>query len=291
MSKFNYKAFTGTEEYSYEDGVLFGKIDNIENGLILYSAEVKGNLEAAFIDACEDYLKFRATYAYSQTPRDKSWLIKDNVASLFKTCVSIPYDSAGSDVNYKLVRNDSVLNIFFQGSDSALDWINNFKFRAKPYDGMPNSWKCHGGFLQCWNIAKPFIEEVLYDTSITDIIITGYSHGAAIAALCHEFCWYNRPDIRNNIRGYGIGCPRIFAHWAVPKSLKRRWANFFVVRKDNDLVTHVPFKLLRFSHVSRPIVIGSRKDENMIKSHYPDVYIRELENYIEKNKPLERNKK
>ena len=68
----------------------------------------------------------------------------------------------------------------------------------------------------------------------------GYSHGAAIATLVHEYIFYNRPDLRENLWGYGFGCPRCFWGFLPSKEVQGRWARFFPIRSIDDLVTHLP---------------------------------------------------
>ena len=87
-----------------------------------------------------------------------------------------------------------------------MDWKNNFDFPAKPYKDMEVNWSCHRGFLRVWKSIEPYLEEVINDMTISQIYIVGYSHGAAIASLCHEYVWYHRPDLRDNgLEGFGFG--------------------------------------------------------------------------------------
>lgn len=52
----NYKGFYGSVETSLEDGVLFGKIECI-NDLVNYEAETLAALRAAFEESVDDYLE------------------------------------------------------------------------------------------------------------------------------------------------------------------------------------------------------------------------------------------
>tara|TARA_R110002012_G_scaffold99170_2_gene237086 strand:- start:2795 stop:3175 length:381 start_codon:yes stop_codon:yes gene_type:complete len=51
-----YKNYKDSIEYSFADGVWFGKILEI-NDLVSYEAELKENLTLAFVEAVEDYLR------------------------------------------------------------------------------------------------------------------------------------------------------------------------------------------------------------------------------------------
>ncbi len=55
MKNLEYKGYTGTIEFSKEDGLLYGKILGIQ-GLISYEGTTGNELEADFIDAIETYI-------------------------------------------------------------------------------------------------------------------------------------------------------------------------------------------------------------------------------------------
>ena len=131
---------------------------------------------------------------------------------------------------------------------------------------MKNFWFAHRGFLRVWKSIKPYIEEEINNVYVKDIVIVGYSHGAALAVLCHEYVWFNRPDLRNHMRGVGFGCPRVFWGWK-SKHLSRRWEHFTVVRNINDIVTFVPPSWLGYSHVGNLLTIGQKKKYSLVDAH------------------------
>jgi predicted HicB family RNase H-like nuclease len=55
MKNLEYKGYTGTIEYSKEDGLLYGKVLGIR-GLISYEGNTGKELEADFIDAIDSYI-------------------------------------------------------------------------------------------------------------------------------------------------------------------------------------------------------------------------------------------
>lgn len=55
MKNLEYKGYTGSIEYSKEDGQLYGKVLGIK-GLISYEGDTGKKLEADFIDAIDTYL-------------------------------------------------------------------------------------------------------------------------------------------------------------------------------------------------------------------------------------------
>ena len=194
-----------------------------------------------------------------------------NLYNAFSECLTIPYTTVENAGDYAVKREGETLKLFFEWSDGKEDWKNNFNFPAKPYKRMEHLWFCHRGFLKVWKSIETYITPYINDPTVSKIQIVGYSHGAAIALLCYEYCIYNRPDVE--IQGVGFGCPRVF--WGrVPKSVKERFKNFKVVRNGNDIVTHVPPKIFGFRHISELVEIGQT---NLVKDHYDKNYLLHLQ--------------
>lgn len=179
--------------------------------------------------------------------------------------------------DYALLREDNTLYVFLEWSNGATDWKNNFDFPAKPYKDMGATWYCHRGFLRVWKAIEPHVRYAIMDQTVTKIVVIGYSHGAAVATLAHEYVWYNRPDLRDTLEGYGFGCPRCYWGFKIKKSLRERWANFYPIRNENDIVTHVPPALFGFRHVKDIIQINSGAD-NSVLAHYWEEYEKGLQN-------------
>lgn len=199
---------------------------------------------------------------------------------LYNRCLSLndKYEHTEIGGSYFIEEEGDTLYLFFQWSNGLTDWIFNLLFPRKkrqPYTKMDEPWRCHGGFLRVWDSIKPHIADAVADTKYKKVIIVGYSHGAPMAGLCHEYVWFNRPDLRDNLRGYGFGCPRFFGGTRTD-SLAERWKTFYVICNLNDLVTHVPPKLFGFKHVGLLIEVGKRGNYNMIDAHRPASYQHEL---------------
>ncbi len=164
------------------------------------------------------------------------------------------------------------LYIYFEDSDGALDWKNNLDFPAKAH----GNFFAHRGFLGIWESAQPLLKREISDTRYTRFVISGYSHGAALAVLCHEFAWRTRPDLRDKIEGYGFGCPRVL--WGIKTREHREiWQNFTVIRNIDDLVTHLPPAFLGYFHVGKMLEIGEWKKYTGVDAHRPESYTKELE--------------
>jgi hypothetical protein len=190
----------------------------------------------------------------------------------FGECLAAPYIHCENGGDYYVRQEGDTVKIFFEWSDGKEDWKNNFDFPIKPYKHMENLWFCHRGFLKVWKSIEPHVKPWINNPDVTKIDIVGYSHGAAIALLCYEYCIYNRPDAA--VRGVGFGCPRVF--WGfVPKEVKARFTRFTVVRNGRDIVTHVPPALFGFRHISTVLTIGKIDIKSAVKDLFYGFLIRD----------------
>lgn len=217
------------------------------------------------------------------------------LSKLFHECAyDVVYQQVGDSVNYAFVEEDDTLYIYFEGSNSISDWVRNFLFPSKPYKDMDITYRVHRGFLAAWKeVEDIIIAKICEDTDdcqykYKHIVVVGYSHGGALAGFCHECVWFWRPDLRENgLEGYGFEAPRFYAGWHVKKELKERWAKFTVIRTNNDIVTHCPPWLFRFTHVGSILKVKGdtslvhNKQPKCIKSHYPQVVYDALIKYEE----------
>lgn len=201
------------------------------------------------------------------------------LSQLFLCCLHVPYSTAGVSANYAAKREDETLYLFFEGSDGKTDWKNNLDFPAKAYRRMDKTiWFAHRGFLKVWKELEPVLAAEIADPHFRKIVIAGYSHGGALAMLCHEYVWYHRPDLRGNIYGYGFGAPRVFWGLRTPV-VNARWAGFVTIRNLNDIVTHLPPAFLGYSHVGKLLKIGKCGKYSPTQAHYPDNILAELYAY------------
>lgn len=197
-----------------------------------------------------------------------------NIAELYQKILNAKYIHLEAETaSYCTEREGNTLYIYFEWSNGKTDWKNNFDFPAQPYRSMRNKWYAHRGFLRVWKVIEPHLQAEICDLSINKIIIGGYSHGAAIALLCHEYCKFNRPDIA--IEGYGYGAPRVV--WGfVRKAVKKRFEGFTVIRNSRDIVTFAPPAIWGYRHIGNLIEIGQGKEYSPIDAHRPESYTAEL---------------
>lgn len=199
---------------------------------------------------------------------------------LFNECLRLPYRNAANAASYAYYRKQthlgSTLYLFFEESNGRDDWINNLHFFARPYNEMERPWRCHAGFLKVWKSVLPLLLPHIADPSVQGVVITGYSHGAAVALLCHEYVYYHRPDLQRALLGVGFGCPRVFYGCAAPE-VAERWDRFFVVRNGDDLVTHLPPRFSGFCHVGNLITLTPPVPLSAVDAHRPESYLLSLQ--------------
>ena len=202
--------------------------------------------------------------------------VENNLLTLFNDVLGVKYRTipkTGASFFYQI--KDDKLYIYFEHSNGTVDWRNNFDFPARAYREMENRWYVPRGFLRVWKSARDCLKEQIFDTRVKGIVIVGYSHGAALALLCHEYCVYNRPDIENNIYGYGFGCPRV-VHGYLRRRICERFKHFYVIRNCRDIVTHLPPVLFGFRHVGNILHIGKGAKYGPVKSHRQESYLEQL---------------
>lgn len=187
------------------------------------------------------------------------------VLDMFQRCVWMSNKYNHTETNkgsYFVEYKGDVLYLYLQGSNGNVDWMNNFDFWAEPYKDMSIKWKAHRGFVRVWKEIEPFVKDDIMNPKVKKINIVGYSHGAALAVLAHEYAWFNREDIRDNIFGYGFEPPRVFHGTKMPKELEHRWSQFTTFRNGLDLVTYVPPYIFGYRHVGK--IVHMNKDRSVI---------------------------
>lgn len=188
---------------------------------------------------------------------------------LFKECLSKDYHhtNEGGSFAYEFVGD--TLQIWLQHSNGVSDWLANLDFPKKPYKDMERTWWVHRGFLRVWKSVEPYLKYAIKNPKIKHIQIVGYSHGAALAVLCHEYCVFNRHDCI--IEGYGFGCPRVL-YGKYSKELLDRWNTFTVIRNYDDIVTHLPPKLFGYRDIGQVVNLTPkgyyRKKEKSLKEKF-----------------------
>lgn len=198
-----------------------------------------------------------------------------DLLQLFRRTLSVPYRETESAASYYFEQVGGELRLFFEKSNGAADWKNNLDFPAVAYREAEDRWFLHRGFLRVFRSLKEPLKAAICGNGVEKVLISGYSHGAALALLAHEYCAFHRPDLAGAIRGFGFGCPRVV--WGpLPARVKARFAHFTVVRNCRDLITHLPPALLFYRHVGAVLHVGRGEAWGPIDSHRPECYERAL---------------
>ena len=196
------------------------------------------------------------------------------LSMLFAQCLHAPYRQAAESASYYLERKGAILYIYLQDSEGREDWKNNLDFPARSYHG--GTWMAHRGFVKVWRAVEPYVSDAIADPKLQSIVTVGYSHGGALAVLCHEYVNFHRPDLQQRITGYGFGAPRVIWGARSPE-VRARWENFTVVRNLDDLVTHLPPKALGYTHVGKLLEIGAAGRYSHVDAHRSENILRELQ--------------
>lgn len=198
------------------------------------------------------------------------------LSALFQGCLDAPYVHLAESADCCFERQGETLYIYLQDSDGYEDWKNNLDFPARPYRRMGQThWYAHRGFVKVWRAVEPYIASAVMDESVRRVVTVGYSHGGALAVLCHEYIWFHRPDLRAHIEGYGFGAPRVI--WGVyGQEVMARWERFTVVRNIDDIVTHLPPRVLGYFHVGQLLAIGEKGRYSRIDAHRAENILAEL---------------
>ena len=194
---------------------------------------------------------------------------------LFQTCLYVKYEQTGSEVNYAFVEEGKTLYIYFQCSNGAEDWRKNFDFKHEAY-GL---FKVHRGFYQAYYEVRNIVLDKVYSKDYEEVIIVGYSHGSAIATICHQDVRYHFPNIK--LQTFAFESPRSLK---VPKKLRYYWDGLTRIENNWDLVCHCPPRLFGFDDLGIKVKIkGDTKlvekkfVPKCIKSHYPQCVMNGLE--------------
>lgn len=204
---------------------------------------------------------------------------------LFRECNKDEvFEQYSAEVDVGFQEHGDTLLILFEPSDGSVDWRHNFTFFRKPYHDMEIPYYVHGGFLKCWRIVKDVVIAKLHERLWKHVVITGYSHGGALALLAHECAWFELPQLRNGrIITVAFEAPRIYGGFEVNDEIAGRWNNAYVIRTNKDLVTHMPPRFVGFCDVGQMLQINTQEKQGCISSHSQKWVQRALLNKVNRN--------
>lgn len=174
------------------------------------------------------------------------------LAELLNSC---SWETYGEDTQVHFEFNNGELIVAFCGSNSKVDWKNNFTFWKKPYKRMKVTYFVHKGFLKAWKACRDEVMDKIKSFNPSSIIITGHSYGGAIATFCKEDCWFQLLELRDKTRLVTFGSPRIIGFFNY-KKIKERWENSTLLNNGSDIVCAVPPWYFGYRHVTKQTRLG-----------------------------------
>jgi predicted lipase len=160
------------------------------------------------------------------------------------------------------VIENRVLIFAFQGTDPTFfDWLMNLLYCSA--GGI------HIGFLtQVFPIYRKVRRVLSVNKGHYDfVVLTGFSQGAAIAAIFGDF-WVRRKIVHpSRLTCYLFGGPRPFRLW------RKAHINGFHYKNGGDIVTMVPFRTMLYKHGIKPLQLREKRFHlPSIKDHLPSSY-------------------
>ena len=200
---------------------------------------------------------------------------KDNMPKCYGSFYEIIEDKA-TDTECFIRKNRSEILIIFRGTDSSINWTNNFIFCKKtiPYGNKDTKIRVHSGFLKGYKSVRDTLHTKIPLDSCK-IRITGHSLGAALAVLCAIDLQYNFKNA--DIEVFLFGSPRV-GNNAFAKSYNKRVFKTLRVTNGNDIVTKLPPKIFGYRHVGINIHTGilSLPFTFSFEEHRPENYYKSL---------------
>lgn len=202
-----------------------------------------------------------------------------------------------ADTQAVIMSNDKLVIVSFRGSESSsnkkfspvkmvYDWIlTDFNFFKKRILWWGWGVKVHRGFYNAIDIVyddvKKYVDSHMSGTPKT-LWITGHSLGAGIAPLAA----YRLSEDGVNVQGiYTYAGPRL-GNDAFARIFRKRFPDMQRWVLDNDIVTKLPFKAMKFQHCAPPNNIyadgklilsdSEMKGPGKVKTHVPGMYLQKI---------------
>ena len=202
-----------------------------------------------------------------------------------------------ADTQAVVMSNDKLVIVAFRGSESsknkkfsptkfAYDWIlTDFNFFKKRILWWGWGVKVHRGLYNAMEVAyddlKKYVDSHMAGTP-KRLWVTGHSLGAGIAPLAA--C--RLVDDGISVQGiYTYAGPRI-GNDAFVKTFKKRFPDMQRWVFDNDLVTKLPLKVMKFQHCAPPnniyadgkvkLADGEMRGPGKARSHAPGIYLQKI---------------
>lgn len=191
------------------------------------------------------------------------------LTDLFLKCLRAEYTHKNG-ASYAMLYDGAVLTLLFEDSNGAVDWWRNLDFAVQQYEGA----LVHRGFLSAFSEIEREVSEAIASPALRRLTIAGYSHGGALAVLCHAHAYRLRPDLRAHTVSVTYGAPRVYRR--VPFDSEETFARLLRVENAGDIVVDLPPKHFGFSHVGKALAIGEKGKYGPLSAHASESYLNEL---------------
>lgn len=155
--------------------------------------------------------------------------------------------------------------VVFRGTLNLNNWYRDLQFiqPEAPFPNSPAGSRVHYGFLKVWEYLKPNMTKAIADLVREyhfPVYVMGHSLGGAVANLA-AYDIHSTLGIETvQIVMIAINSPRIgnsvFARWL--KTIK--FKQFIRLVNQNDLIPHLPIKLMQFEHTPTEVWVKNEND-------------------------------
>jgi len=275
----------GTEQY------LYGKFQLDYDGAIAslpgYITALSSYQQLASIQG-PDYAEVRQTVEIPPTStlllneqlQENVDFVKEEIRAIAGKVITIEWQIP---VFWGFVLSSPTGNIIaFRGTQQPIEWLQNFQAKQIPHnDAMPFdfSGKLHEGFATIYsNLSAATLAAAQQLDPSVPCYITGHSLGAALAALAALDLAQKLPPLKDQIRLYTYGAPRM-GDRTFATAHSQRVPNSYRIANLSDTFTLLPPTNLNqtvYVHMGQPWVFSSQQGD-VGTNHFISTYRRAIE--------------
>ncbi|WP_088889653.1 lipase family protein [Leptolyngbya ohadii] len=177
--------------------------------------------------------------------------------------------------------------ILFRGTSNPKEWMANFQSGQSNYGRLRGGQgRVHTGFLRLYNRLSRQVRQAASTLNPSlPCFIAGHSLGGALATLAAADLAYHYPTLKDQIRLYTYGAPRV-GNQAFVEYLETIAPNSYRVLNMSDMVTMVPPANLReqqYSHFGEAWAFLDYAQGSVSLSHSTSIYQTAIDSRIETN--------
>lgn len=189
----------------------------------------------------------------------------------------------GTDTTAGVMRVGSTVYVFFEGSNSAKDWRNNFNILE---DAIPGDWGCdapklmrtHKGYTIAFKsveerVLRAVQAELSMPTPTDRVVVCGHSLGGAMATMAGLYIACKVPAVRDRLAVVTFGAPQVGDGNFVAYFNRVVSACVRVVNPMDPVPRLLSAQLV---HVKGYFPIGAFTLESTYNAHMPWVYVTAL---------------